>query len=965
MLGLGGAGGAKIASAYVELSTQASMFKKGITDAKNEWGSFGSFMQRQGTTFIKTGALMVAATAGIGLASVKMAADFDKNMRNVNSISKLSETQFKQLGKQVVDLSRELPQSAETLAAGLYDIASSGFQGAEGMEVLDAAARAASAGITTTAVAAKGITAVLNAYGLEADEAGAISDTMFKTVDKGVITFEELSSQIGDVVGTAKLAGINFNELSGAVAYMTTKGINGAEAMTSMNRLILSIIDPSAELAKVLKDAGYESGEAALKQLGLAGVLKLMDTAAGGSLTTLQKLSPEMRALKASGALLGNGIQDLDNYMKDFKDTTGATSIALAEQSKSLYFQLDILKNNIKAVGIAIGTDLMPSLVSATTDMSKWIANNQDATVSMVKFTAGAMGMIGTLAILGGLAPKVWTGMLLIGKALSPLIPMLANLMPALTIGTLGTAAGVIGAVGVAAVQTGDSINYLYDKTENYKTSIMELNNRVREWELTQKDGTDSSIKLGAALNDVFQQAKAETISMEEANVKMNELLGTTKELTTANEAATVKTSDYLYQVTALKTAQHEGREITIEQIIAGKDYEAALASLMTQYGLTREQAIEYYASNREGAESIDTLAEAASGAQEEVKSLVTELYKLFNINQSVTELTWEVDEALKEYEKTQGSVTKTVGGSEEQQLAYMKAQQKTAEATENYNKILAESPDNVMAVTEAHVALTNAQAAEAEAATNATATTKTYTASTEEQEKALFKAQDALEGLQLKLEESIVAGDLSTESTYKMQRAFMEAGDKAVALGVTTKTEFLIMAENLGINTDKMSTGLANLSNSAENAGGKVKSLREFINSLQSKEVTITTNYVNTGSPDLRSFIDANRKAGIGRSGGYVTDDGIKRYAGGGITPFNIPQIPAMLHPNELILNPVQGQRLLFEIAKGNKELGSGRAGSQVTVNLTYNGSESRQDVYAMVDIIEAEIKKREDSRV
>ena len=308
--------------------------------------------------------LNVAILAGAAafVVSVAAAAKFETAMRNVNSISKLSEEQFRAQSKQVIDLSKTLPQSAKTLAEGLYDIASSGFQGAEGMTVLGAAAKAASAGMTTTAVSAKGITAVLNAYGLEAESAAEISDIMFKTVDKGVITFEQLSSTVGDWIGMGKAAGLEFNELSGAIAYMTTKGIGASEAGTSLQRLLIGFVKPSEEMAIAIRNAGFESGEMMLKQKGLAGAMEILNTATGGTLTSLLKLMPEIRGVRGATALLGAGYEELTTFMGDFNNTAGATDIALAEQSKAFSFQASLLKNQVTAAFIEFGNKVLPVL---------------------------------------------------------------------------------------------------------------------------------------------------------------------------------------------------------------------------------------------------------------------------------------------------------------------------------------------------------------------------------------------------------------------------------------------------------------------------------------------------------------------------------------------------------------------------------------------------------------------------
>ena len=85
-----------------------------------------------------------------------------------------------------------------------------------------------------------------------------------------------------------------------------------------------------------------------------------------------------MRALKASGALLGGGIEELTKYMNDFRDTTGATQAALDEQSKSLDYQLNQLKNNIDAIKITLGSELVPEIAKTTGALSDWISKNSD-----------------------------------------------------------------------------------------------------------------------------------------------------------------------------------------------------------------------------------------------------------------------------------------------------------------------------------------------------------------------------------------------------------------------------------------------------------------------------------------------------------------------------------------------------------------------------------------------------------
>lgn len=316
---------------------------------------------------MRAGVAVAAVAVGAALAiSVKSAAEFEKRMRNVNSISGLSERALAALSKQTLNLSKTLPQSANELAEGLYDIASSGFQGADGLKVLTAAAQAASAGLSDTATSGKAITAVLNAYGRGAQDASDVSDVLFQTVNLGVVTFGELAGQIGDVVGTAAAAKVGIEQVGAAVATMTLSGISAAESTTSLNRLLQSLLQPSDALASVFQRLGYESGSAALQSKGLHGVMADIQQVTGGNIDVMLALFPEIRAARGAFALLADSGQtyaDVAARIEDKHKRAGATMRALREQMKSVSAQWQLLQNRGKVVAITAGTHLLPTLL--------------------------------------------------------------------------------------------------------------------------------------------------------------------------------------------------------------------------------------------------------------------------------------------------------------------------------------------------------------------------------------------------------------------------------------------------------------------------------------------------------------------------------------------------------------------------------------------------------------------------
>jgi len=102
-------------------------------------------------------------------------------------------------------------------------IVSSGFKANDAIKILRVSAKAATAGLTDTATATKAINAALNAYHLQATDARKVCNVLFETVNKGVLTFEELAQNMGDLVPAAAPLGVTLEEVGAAIATIMLK----------------------------------------------------------------------------------------------------------------------------------------------------------------------------------------------------------------------------------------------------------------------------------------------------------------------------------------------------------------------------------------------------------------------------------------------------------------------------------------------------------------------------------------------------------------------------------------------------------------------------------------------------------------------------------------------------------------------------------------------------------------------
>ena len=169
-------------------------------------------------------AALGAAMVKLGSEALDFARQYETAFAEVQTISQSARENADEMSAAILKMTTEIPVGAIDSTKALYQIVSAGFDGADAMNVLEISAKAAVAGVTTTAIAADTLTTIINAYGLEASEVTNISDALFKTVELGKTTLAEIGGSFSNVASLAAAYGVNVNEALAATAAMTKQG---------------------------------------------------------------------------------------------------------------------------------------------------------------------------------------------------------------------------------------------------------------------------------------------------------------------------------------------------------------------------------------------------------------------------------------------------------------------------------------------------------------------------------------------------------------------------------------------------------------------------------------------------------------------------------------------------------------------------------------------------------------------
>jgi len=463
--------GSKIGEAYVELHAKMAKFESELKSARvlteKSVNKMQAKFQALAPTFRKVGIGMAAAggaiTAALGLA-IKSSIDFNKEIANIATLIPRSTERVNELKGAIRTMAVEVGKDTADLAQGAYQVISAFGDTADTVDILKMSAKAATAGVATTTEAINLLSAVTKGYGDTSKEAvKKASDLAFQTVTLGQTAFPELAASIGKAIPLAAKLGVEEEELFAVMA--TATGVTGkaAEVSTQLRGIFQSLMAPTKDMAELIADMGYKSGEAMLKEKGLSGALKIVTEAAEKSGIPLQKYISQIEGQTLALALTGAQSDVYTEKLAKMRDSIGLTDVAFKEQTEGINkagFAFQQAKIQIEVLAQEIGDRLLPMivpLIKKVTDivkaMSEWSKEHPKLTSILIKFAA----VLGPLLIaLGGLL-MILPGLV----AIAPAVGAAFHIM----LGPIGLITGAIAAATVAFV-------YFYKKNETFRKGV-------------------------------------------------------------------------------------------------------------------------------------------------------------------------------------------------------------------------------------------------------------------------------------------------------------------------------------------------------------------------------------------------------------------------------------------------------------------------------------------------------------
>lgn len=278
-----------------------------------------------------------AAVTGAAVATVKFAADsvgafadFEQGMNEVFTLLPgITQEAMDHMSADVLAFAKQAGVLPEDVIPALYQAISAGVPPENVFDFLATANQAAVGGVTDLTTAIDGITSVVNAYGSDVVDATEASDLMFTAVKLGKTNFEELSQSLFNVIPTAASLGVNFGDITAALAAMTAQGVPTSVATTQLRQLLVELSKEGSGAAKIFKEIAGESFAEFIANGGnVQEALQLMEQYATESDVSISNLFGSVEAGNAALALTGQGTDTFSANLEQMAESAGASAAA-------------------------------------------------------------------------------------------------------------------------------------------------------------------------------------------------------------------------------------------------------------------------------------------------------------------------------------------------------------------------------------------------------------------------------------------------------------------------------------------------------------------------------------------------------------------------------------------------------------------------------------------------------------
>ena len=333
--------------------------------------------------------------------------ELEKQLTLTNAIAGGNAETFKQMEKAVRDFSLGVTYSAAESANALLQLTQAGFSVQQSIEAMSGVLTLSAATLEDVNETADLVASTLTSFSLQAGDASRVGNLFAASMNQSQASLPKLSFAMRQVGPVAAAMGVSLEQTTGALSALFNVGLRGEQAGTALRNVMVNLVSPAGEAAKVIKTLGLNVYNADGQ---MRDFFEILDDLSKFNLSNADLAALFGREALAGGtALLRSAASGQLREMTDAMTGTQESVRVALEQMQSFDAQLKLARNSIDEMRTALGEDLAQKIIPILgyiTDMGIAFREldkpTRDYMLTFATFTAGAAVGIPLLAKLGG-----------------------------------------------------------------------------------------------------------------------------------------------------------------------------------------------------------------------------------------------------------------------------------------------------------------------------------------------------------------------------------------------------------------------------------------------------------------------------------------------------------------------------------------------------------------------------------
>lgn len=385
------------------------------------------------------------AVAGFGLSAViSKGIEYQANLNELQAVSQATALDMRKVGDTAKALGADMSlpaTSAADAAAAMVELAKGGLTVDEAMKAAKGTLQLAAAAQVDGAQAAEIQANSLNAFGLEADQAGRVADVLANTANAAAGSIVDIGNSMKFIAPVSAALKISIEDTAAAIGLLANQGIKGEQAGTSLRGILASLASPSAAAKKGLRALNVEVFDAQGKFVGLRKFTDQLAQAkkrlSDAEFAAAASTAFGNEGFTAANALAAEGAVAFDQMVVSVSRVGGAADVAAA-RTKGLGGAIEGFKSQVETAGIGIFEAISPPLEAATRSAASFVEKATPAVVKGIKNMVDAGRLFGP-----SLADAIRDRGAVVGSAVRDVLGPIAGTVPGLLNAGLNVAIGL------------------------------------------------------------------------------------------------------------------------------------------------------------------------------------------------------------------------------------------------------------------------------------------------------------------------------------------------------------------------------------------------------------------------------------------------------------------------------------------------------------------------------------------